>query len=202
MLMPFLKRLAALSFVVVGLAASMQAQAVPTYAFSVAALASDAPAMSLRGSINAGLITKICYQKSNGPRVSGTNNTNDGEFQFPDESLLNTVKTKASALDAQAQGIVGKMPQGIYLSYASAEGTPAGVGQRNLFNANPKDRKGENGKLINRSDNAWMIGATYSLLSNVQLQLQLNHTEYSGTAYRGSPANGTRMTTLMLYSAF
>ena len=233
MLMSFLKRLAALSFVVVGLAASMQAQAVPTYAwqigmtcaachfqnyaslnqfgrsfkangyaFSVAALASDAPAMSLRGSINAGLITKICYQKPNGPRVSGTNNTNDGEFQFPDESLLNTVKTKASALDAQAQGIVGKMPLGIYLSYASAEGTPAGVGQRNLFNANPKDRKGENGKLINRSDNAWMIGATYSLLSNVQLQLQLNHTEYSGSAYRGSPANGARMTTLMLYSAF
>lgn len=409
MLMSILKRLAALSFVLVGLAASMQAQAVSTYArqtgmtcaachfqnypslnqfgrsfkangyaFSVAALASDAPAMSLRDSINAGLITKIRYQKSNGPRASGTNNTNDGEFQFPDElllnigarisnnigavveldlhdpeplvsglklpfiynakgmavggipfstttqgvaygfemlntgavrfsrvaedrsavsaqqyigtatkaqglaavackasffanfskwsprtvrdksgspsanylrlaatpqvgswdlgigvqswsgsatepTLLNTVKTKAWALDAQAQGIVGKMPLGIYFSYASAEGTPAGVVQRNLFNANPKDRKataivgqlgvlpgkatlllsyrkGENGKLINSLDNAWMIGATYSLLANVQLQL--NHTEYSGSAYRGSPANGTRMTTQMLYSAF
>jgi hypothetical protein len=136
---------------------------------------------------------------------------------------LRRVDTDAWAVDAQAQGAYGEMPLGVYVTYAESAGTPAGSVTRNLFNANPQDRKaaailgqlgvvpgkitvltsyrrGDNGRAVNSRDNAWMIGGTYSLLQNVQLQL--NHTEYSGSAYRGSPANGTRMTTLMFYSAF
>jgi hypothetical protein len=61
-------------------------------------------------------------------------------------------------------------------------------------------RQGKNGNAINGTDNAWMFGGTYLLVQNVQLQL--NYTRYSGSAYNGTPANGDRMITLMLYSAF
>lgn len=138
-------------------------------------------------------------------------------------TLLQRVDTDAWATDAQVQGTFKDMPLGVYLTYAESAGTPAGSLKQNLFNANPEDRKaaailgqlgvvpgkitvlmsyrrGENGRTINYRDNAWMIGGTYSLLQNVQLQI--NHTEYSGSAYSGSPANGNRMTTLMFYSAF
>jgi len=348
------------------------------YAFSVLANPSEAKSIPLSESVNAGIITKIRYQQSNGPKISGTNNTNDGEFQFPDELLLNIaarvnnnigalveldlkdssplvsglkipfiynvkgtamgaipfstssqgaaygfellntgavrfsrvaedrsaisaqqyigtatkaqgvaavasnhkyfgnfskwsprsvgddsgsptanylrlamtpqigiwdlgfgvqswsghatepsqmteVNTEAWAIDAQAQAMVGKFPLGVYLSHGVADGTPVGQFRRNLFNSNPNDRKataivgqlgiqpgkttllmsyrhGDNGKALNSTDNAWMVGATYLLVQNVQLQL--NHTEYSGSAYNGAPANGDRMTTLMLYAAF
>ncbi len=138
-------------------------------------------------------------------------------------ALSQRVDTDAWAVDAQAQGAYGEMPLGVYVTYAESAGTPAGSATRNLFNTNPKDRRaaailgqlgivpgkitvlasyrrGDNGRAVNSRDNAWMIGCTYSLLQNVQLQL--NHTEYSGSAHRGSPANGTRMTALMFYSAF
>lgn len=348
------------------------------YAFALLTDPSQAKSISLRESVNAGVVTKIRYQKSNGPKVSGTHTTNDGEFQFPDELLLNVVArvnnnigalieldlndatplvsglklpviynvngtkmgaipfstssqgaaygfellntgavrfsrvaedrsavsaqqyigtatkaqgvaaivsngkyfgnfskwsprtvgddsgaltanylrlaitpqvgiwdlglgvqswsgnatepvlmskvdTRAWAVDAQAQAMAGKLPLGIYVSHAVAEGSPVGTLTRNLFNSNPQDRKataivgqlgiqpgkstvllsyrhGDNGRAINSTDNAWMIGATYQLVEN--LQLQLNHTMYSGNAYNGSPANGNRMTTLMFYAAF
>jgi hypothetical protein len=58
----------------------------------------------------------------------------------------------------------------------------------------------DHGKANNSADNAWMIGGTYLLMDN--LQLQLNHTMYSGSAYIGAAANGKRMTTLMFYTSF
>lgn len=348
------------------------------YTFAVLADRSAAKSISLSESVNAGIITKIRYQQSNGPKISGTNNTNNGELQFPDELLLNVVarvnnnigalveldlkdseplvsglklpfiynvkgtsmgaipfstsnqgaaygfellntgavrfsrvaedrsavsaqqyigtatkaqgiaavasngkffgnfskwsprtvrdnsgtptanylrlamtplvgawdlgfgvqswsgeateptqmtrvNTKAWAVDAQAQGTIGNLPLGVYFSHAVAEGTPDGSVIRNLFNGNPRDRKataivgqlgiqpgkstvllsyrhGDNGKATNNTDNAWLIGATYQLVQNVQLQL--NHTMYSGNAYNGTPQNGDRMTTLMLYAVF
>lgn len=138
-------------------------------------------------------------------------------------SQMTEVNTEAWAIDAQAQAMIGKLPVGVYLSHGVADGTPVGTFRRNLFNGNPNDRKataivgqlgiqpgkttvlmsyrhGDNGKALNSTDNAWMIGATYLLVQNVQLQL--NHTEYSGSAYNGAPANGDRMTTLMLYASF
>lgn len=348
------------------------------YALSVLADTSKQQSLSLNDSLNAGIITKLRYQQSNGPKVSGTNNSNNGELQFPDELLLNmvarlsnnigamveldlndasplvsglklpfvyningaalgaipfstssqgaaygfellntgsvrfarvaedrsavsaqqyigtatraqgvaviasnaryfgnfskwsprsfgddsgtptanylrlamtpqvgrwdlgfgvqswsgnaseptqltTVNTKAWAIDAQAQGAIGSMPLGIYLSIANAKGTPSGSFTRNLFNSNPQDRtataivgqlgiqpgkstlllsyrNGDNGNTLNSTDNAWMLGGTYLLRQNVELQL--NHTEYSGSAYNGAPKNGDLMTTLMLYTSF
>jgi len=144
-----------------------------------------------------------------------------GRASLPDG--LGMAETDAWAVDFQAQGAVGELPLGVYVSHASAASTAAGSTRRNLFNANPRDRsataivgqigvipgkgtvllsyrKGENGRLFNSTDNAVMIGGTYLLWPNVQLQF--NHTEYSGSAYRGTPVNGTRITTLMLYTAF
>jgi hypothetical protein len=34
------------------------------------------------------------------------------------------------------------------------------------------------------------------------VQLQLNHEAYSGSAYNGTPANGDQLTTLMLFASF
>jgi hypothetical protein len=133
---------------------------------------------------------------------------------------LALVDTKASAVDAQAQGEVGSMPLGIYLTHASA--SASGVNP-NFFNTQAKAksattiagqlgvlpgkatllmayRKGDNGKATGNTDNSLMLGGTYQLVQNVQLQL--NHEKYSGSAYDGTPADGNKLTTLMLFAAF
>lgn len=134
------------------------------------------------------------------------------------------VKTKAYAIDAQAQGEVAAMPLGIYLTHANASGSDQAVGAiKNLFNSNVNSmtattiagqlgvlpgratllmayRKGDNGKATGNGDNSLMIGGTYQIVQNAQLQL--NHEMYSGSAYDGAPANGNRLTTLMLFAAF
>lgn len=140
-----------------------------------------------------------------------------------DAAALVHVDTKAWAIDAQMQGTVKGLPLGLYLTHANAAGSPAGATVRNLFNGNPNDRtatvltgqlgvipdkatlllgyrKGDSGRAMNSEDNALMLGGTYLLMRN--LQLQLNYTRYSGSAYQGTPANGDRMLTLMLYSSF
>ncbi len=137
-------------------------------------------------------------------------------------SALTAIDTQAFAIDAQAQGKIGEMPLGVYLTHAKADGSPA-VGTKNFFNANPNDRKattiaaelgvlpgkatlelgyrkGDTGAATNSGDNAWMIGATYQVVQNVQLQL--NYESYSGSAYNGTPANGDQLTTLMLFASF
>lgn len=135
---------------------------------------------------------------------------------------LVAVDTKAYAVDAQAQGEIAAMPLGIYLTYANASGSATGA-TPNFFNANPNAmtattiagqlgllpgkatvlmayRKGDNGKTTGNGDDSLMIGGTYLVVPNVQLQL--NHEMYSGSAYNGSPANGKQLTTLMLFAAF
>jgi len=130
--------------------------------------------------------------------------------------------TKAYAVDAQAQGEVGAMPVGVYLTYANASATEAG-GTTNLFNGavNAKTaatiagqlgvvpgkatllmayRKGDNGAAANSGDNSLMIGGTYLMEQNVQMQL--NHEMFSGSKYELAQANGDRLTTLMLFAAF
>ncbi len=132
-----------------------------------------------------------------------------------------TVNTKAFALDGQAQGKVGAMPLGVYLSYTKADGTNGGT--PNLFNGNPNNktstniaaelgvlpgkatvtlgyRNGDNGKAAHNGDDSWMIGGSYQIVQNVQLQL--NHEMFSGSAYDGTPANGDQLTTLMLFASF
>lgn len=135
---------------------------------------------------------------------------------------LASVDTKAFAIDAQAQGKVGTMPLGVYLTHATADGSPVG-GTKNFFNGNVNDRKattvaaelgvlpgkatvmlgyrsGDNGKATNNDDNAWMVAGTWQVVQNVQLQL--NHESYSGSAYNGTPANGDQLTTLMVFASF
>lgn len=132
---------------------------------------------------------------------------------------------EAFALDAQAQGTVGTFPVGVYLSYAQAakSGTVA-----NLFNSSTNDdrtafailgelgvipnkltlalafRLGDNGAATENEENATTLGAIYMLAQNIQLQL--NHSFYSGDFY-DNPANnegadGDNLTTLMLFAAF
>lgn len=130
--------------------------------------------------------------------------------------------TKAYAVDAQLQGEVGAMPLGIYLTYANASATEAG-GTTNLFNANANAktaatiagqlgvvpgkatllmayRKGDTGAAANNGDNSVMIGGTFLMEQNVQLQL--NHEMFSGSKYDLVQADGDRLTTLMLFAAF
>jgi hypothetical protein len=131
--------------------------------------------------------------------------------------------TEAWAVDGQAQGAIGDMPLGIYLSYANASGTAAGAARQNFFNTNPNDetaaviaaelgvlpgkatvmlayRQGDNGRVANNGDNAVTVGATYQIVQNIQLQL--DYTKYSGSAYDTLPANGDQLVTLMLFGAF
>lgn len=134
--------------------------------------------------------------------------------------------TKAYAVDAQLQGEVAAMPLGIYLTYANASGSDQTAGAvKNLFNtrANAETaatiagqlgvvpgkatllmayRKGDTGATANNDDNSLMIGGTYLMEQNVQLQL--NHEMFSGSKYdvTPAPANGDRLTTLMLFAAF
>ncbi|HQS57943.1 MAG: hypothetical protein B7Y56_06080 [Gallionellales bacterium 35-53-114] len=137
---------------------------------------------------------------------------------------LTAVETKAYAVDAQVQGDVAAMPVGIYLTYANASGSDQTAGTiKNAFNANPNAetamtiagqlgvvpgratllmayRKGDNGKAANNGDNAIMFGGTYLLTQNVQFQL--NHEKYSGSAYDVVTTNGDQLTTLMLFGGF
>ncbi|MEK7222798.1 MAG: hypothetical protein AAB156_00835 [Pseudomonadota bacterium] len=131
--------------------------------------------------------------------------------------------TKAWAIDGQAQGAIGAMPLGIYLSHANASGTATGSTTKNFFNSNPNDktataiaaelgvvprkatlmlayRKGDNGKATKNGDNALTLGGSYQIVQNIQLQL--NYSKYSGSAYDPLPANGDQLVTLMLFGAF
>jgi hypothetical protein len=136
----------------------------------------------------------------------------------------NVFNTKAWAVDAQAQGAVGLMPLGVYLTYGNADGKEAGSTETNVFNSNPNNktawsalmelgvvpakatlalgyRGGDTGAATGSSSNAAVIGATYSLAQNIVFQV--NHTVYSGDAYDPKPATGgDQLTTLMVFAAF
>ena len=136
----------------------------------------------------------------------------------------NVYNTKAWAVDAQAQGAVGSMPLGVYLTYGNADGKEAGSTATNIFNSNPNNktgwsalmelgvlhgkatvalgyRGGDTGAAAGSSSNAAVIGATYSLAQNIVFQV--NHTLYSGDAYDPKPnPGGDQLTTLMLFAAF
>jgi hypothetical protein len=118
--------------------------------------------------------------------------------------ILTSVRTESYAVDAQAQGSVGNMPLGIYLSYASAPGTKTGE-VANLYNQNPNHahalslamelgafseglgtvqlayRTADDGADTYGKDNAVTAGVTYLLTYNVQLALL--ETLYSGSAH-------------------
>lgn len=142
--------------------------------------------------------------------------------QHATATTVTDIKTEAFALDAQAQGELAGMPVGIYLTHANASASKTGE-TPNLFNGNTKAKRAttiagqlgvlpgkstllmayrvaDNGKAANNGDNSLMIGGTYHVIQNVQLQL--NHEIFAGSAYAGTPPNGNRLTTLMLFAAF
>jgi hypothetical protein len=130
------------------------------------------------------------------------------------------VETDGWAVDAQAQGTVFGLPLGVYLAYAKAEPSPT-----NVFNAGrPNDRKaasilaelgvipnkwtiftgyvdGDTGAATKSEDNRWLVGTTYMVAQNVELQL--SNTFFSGDRYDPKPTSGgDNLTTLMLFAAF
>ena len=118
--------------------------------------------------------------------------------------ILTPMRTESYAVDAQAQGSVGNMPLGVYLSYANAPGTKAGQ-VTNLYNQNPHKahaislamelgsfskglgtvqlayRTADNGADTFNKDKAITAGITYLLTSNAQLAFF--ETWYSGSAH-------------------
>lgn len=136
-------------------------------------------------------------------------------------------KAEAWAIDAQAQGLAGNMPLGVYLQYASAGKSDAGD-PANIFNTKTTGdnkafsiiaelgvipnratvalgyRNGDNGGPANNKQNSLTLGATYLLTQNVELQV--NHSMRSGDFYdipaNNELANGDALTTLMLFAAF
>lgn len=122
-------------------------------------------------------------------------------------------KTEGWSVDAQMQGDVGKMPLGVYASFGEASANT-------VFNDSASDRTawsihGQLGVMPGKAtvilgyrsadrgtvdDNALTFGGTYQLAQNVQVQL--NHVEFSGNRYDTPQPSGDRRTTLMLFSAF
>lgn len=130
------------------------------------------------------------------------------------------VDTKGLALDAQLQGRVGSMPLGVYFTHAKAD--PSAT---NIFNkGGARDKKawsilgelgilpnkmtlmlgyldGDNGKATKYEDKRVMVGATWMLAQNMELQLW--NTRSSGSAYDPKPAsNGDNLVSLMLFVGF
>lgn len=136
--------------------------------------------------------------------------------------VIAKAETKASFLDAQAQGSVGGRPLGVYFTYGKAPSDSAGA---NYFNDRPNDIKawtllgelgvmprlsvflgyldGDNGKTANNKDKRTTIGLNWMVAANSMLQFW--NTSGSGSAY-DTPASGiapTKTTTgIMLFSGF
>lgn len=125
-------------------------------------------------------------------------------------------RTEAFAVDAQAQGTVGKMPLGLYLTHAKAPGNSATKAQ-NLFNTSANEKRAttvtaELGILPNKAtlmlaqrwaktgatpsawrddrDNATTLGGTYQYSQNLQLQL-LYSLRDKQNGYQGSDTTHT-----------
>jgi hypothetical protein len=131
-------------------------------------------------------------------------------------------KYEAIAVDAQAQGLVGNMPLGVYAQYGSAPESKTNE-TANSFNGNSDTASAwslvaelgvlpnratvalaflsaDDGSTANNKETKSTIGATYLLLQNVELQL--NHTWKGGNKYDTPQANGDQDTYLMLFAAF
>jgi predicted porin len=139
------------------------------------------------------------------------------------------VRTEAFAIDAQAQGEVGGMQLGVYVTHAKSKASDQNGGPENLFNAHARDkkattitaelslipnrltalvgyRKGDTGEDQNSGDNAITVGANFKLRQN--LILQLVHSKFSGSHYDSDQSTmqpggtGNALTTFMLSAGF
>ncbi|HUW75604.1 MAG TPA: hypothetical protein VMV70_02895, partial [Gallionella sp.] len=144
--------------------------------------------------------------------------------------LTGVYATKATAIDAQMMGDLGSMPLTLIASYANAPASTAtdinaynsGADSRKSFNIAaelgvlPKTtvqlglrnaKSGiSNGVSTNASDNAVMLGATYSIALNVRAEF--TYSKYSGDLYSSDPANnalpatGDQFTAVNLWMGF
>lgn len=130
------------------------------------------------------------------------------------------VDTEGWGGDAQAQGMVLGRPVGVYLAYAEAK--PSAT---NVFNKGGADDKkafsvlaevgvipnmwtvyagyldGDTGKATKSEDNRVLIGTTFMVAQNVELQV--SNTFLSGNKYDPKPTSGgDNLTTVMLFAAF
>jgi hypothetical protein len=146
-----------------------------------------------------------------------------GGFQlWKGTSQIDAATTHADvwAVDAQAQGKVGKYPLGVYVAYGSAAKSGAKVNEFNTSSVANKTaftvvadlgiipsklgleaayRNARNGSGVNDGENAFTLGAIYNVSRNVALQV--NHSMYSYDV-ADMVNKGDRKTTVMLFSAF
>lgn len=132
------------------------------------------------------------------------------------------IDTDGWAVDGQLQGALGDTPVGFYFSYGVAES-----GSNNLFNTEINDKKawsligewgvirdkatllvgyldGDNGTagaLGANEDRRFLVGATWLVAMNVELQIW--NTSFSGNLYDPKPVSGgDNLTSLMLFAGF
>lgn len=157
---------------------------------------------------------------------SGKSKRDDGS----ESGIVETVRTEAMAVDFQAQGEVGGMPLGIYVTYAKADGTSPDDQHVNIYNSNRNDkkataiavelgiipqkatlmfayRKANTGSTAaNSDDDAVTFGGTYQYAQNVQLQLLFSKRDKGGAAnvgrYPGSQMGGENLVTFMLSAGY
>lgn len=138
------------------------------------------------------------------------------------ESAVVDARTRAWAVDAEAQGRLGVVPVGIFATLASADASLPGA-TPNVFNAASRARRalavagrvgivpdhvalllayrhGHNGAALDHQDRAATVGGQVLMYQNVQLQV--NYTMFSGSAYTVKPRDGTRMLTVVLAAGF
>lgn len=130
-------------------------------------------------------------------------------------------ESKATAIDAQAQGAVAGMPLGAYFTYATAPASSATViNNFNTGTANAKKamtimaelgvlpgsvtvmaayRKADTGAATNSKDDAITFGATYAIAQNVSFQV--SHTSRSKNGNVGRYAGGGDQFTNFMLSA-
>lgn len=182
-----------------------------------------------KGAIDTGLDLSQYVRVAATPRIGEWDLGIGGQYWTGETKVGDTTNnpgqvyvTKAWAIDAQAQGEVGSMPCGVYITYGNAAGKDNSA-KTTQFNNNPNDKKalsvqaelgvipkkltlglgyraGDNGAATKSSDNATLVGATYLLAQNVRLEL--NQTYLSGDAYSPKPTTGNQQTTVMLSAAF
>jgi len=158
---------------------------------------------------------------------SAAANANDG---YGNSGLYGVYATKATAIDAQMMGDLGSMPLTLIASYANAPASTAA--DTNIYNSSTSaSRKSfniaaelgvlpkttvqlglrnaksglSNGVSTNASDNAVMIGATYSIALNVRAEF--TYSKYSGDLYSAAATSnqqsmGDQFTAVNLWMGF
>jgi hypothetical protein len=153
-----------------------------------------------------------------------------GVNTFGGADAINSQTTRAQIVDFQMMGDVGTgMTMLLTASYGKAPTTTVSAGKANLFNAGGFDRTAltvnasigftpkitgiiglrqgkngvNNGSNASQTDNAFQIGATYSLAQNIELSL--TNTRQSGTAWNavaGVVPAGQNATSLKMEALF